>query len=797
MGKALITNKIYLEGLTKTQYDTIVDTLTYKLPKAFNPNANKYNRSIPVEVIRNYKLLPKGILAIPQPREDLIPAGFEIIDRRIDTPVEFPEPIYALYDNQKVIYDQVDGNCIINAVPGWGKTFTGLHIAKKLGRKTLIIVHTLFLRDQWVDSIRNLLGIEPGIISSGKVNYDSPITVSNIQTLSKHLLKIHKEFGLVINDECLDYETKVETKEFGPQKIGKLVNQKIDCHVLSYNIETGNSEFKKILNYYKSTEKDCLVIKTDSGNTIKCTGNHNIYTWNSGVINKTRADSLNIGDFLLQTRTVHKSNSIINPEWYSILLGLILGDGSLRLDNKTSNSCRISITHGEDQFEYLKWKLDILKSAECTISDGRSGYAEDRKIRKITTKSFIDISGWKTSLYGNSLSKVHISKNISNLLTIESWAIIYQDDGSNTSNSITFSLCELDLESLENLSYSLKNLFNIKDPNIFTCSKGFNYIRLNKEDSLLFKEAVKHLIHPIMRYKLKGIENIENLQFIFKTPDCSIFNDSYCVRKIKSITPGLLTNSYKYNIEVEDNHNYFANSLLVANCHHSPASTFTSTLSSFHSKYKIGLSATLQRKDHKQILFKDAFGSKVLVAKSENIMKPSVQIIESNFYTDATLGWGDRVTKLCNDLNYRKFIVDIAKVYKDKGHSLLILGDRTEFLYAVGELLGDEAIVITGQTKDREGIVKDIMSGKYKYTVASTKIFAEGISVNILSALILTGPINNDSLLEQIIGRIQRNFDGKLDPVIIDINFCGYADRAQNESRLGFYMRKGWDIQTA
>ncbi len=433
MGKALITNKIYLEGLTKTQYDLIVDTLTYKLPKAFNPNANKYNRSIPVEVVRNYKLLPKGILAIPQPREDLIPAGFEVIDRRIDDPIEFPEPIYDLYDNQKVIYDQVDGNCIINAVPGWGKTFTGLHIAKKLGRKTLIIVHTLFLRDQWVDSIRNLLSIEPGIISSGKVNYDSPITVSNIQTLSKHLLKIHKEFGLVINDEA----------------------------------------------------------------------------------------------------------------------------------------------------------------------------------------------------------------------------------------------------------------------------------------------------------------------------------------------------------------------------HHCPASTFTSTLSSFHAKYKIGLSATLQRKDHKQILFKDAFGSKVLVAKSENIMKPSVQIIESNFYTDATLGWSDRVTKLCNDLNYRKFIADIAKVYKDKGHSLLILGDRTEFLYAVGELLGDEAIVITGQTKDREGIVKDIMSGKYKYTVASTKIFAEGISVNILSALILTGPINNDSLLEQIIGRIQRNFDGKLDPVIIDINFCGYADRAQNESRLGFYMRKGWDIQTA
>lgn len=796
MGKALITNRIYLEGLTKTQYDAIVDTLTYKLPKAFNPNANKYNRSIPVEVIRNYKLLPKGILAIPQTREDLIPEGFEIIDRRIDTQVEFPEPIYDLYDNQKVIYDQVDGNCIINAVPGWGKTFTGLHIAKKLGRKTLIIVHTLFLRDQWIDSIRNLLGIEPGIISSGKVDYDSPITVSNIQTLSKHLTKLHKEFGLVINDECLDYESIIDTLEFGKKKLGVIVNQKLDCHVLSLNVDTNKVEYKKVKNYYKNKEKYCLKLKFDSGGSIKCTGNHNVYTWDNGIINKVQAENINIGTYVIENKLKHKGNNILNKEWYPIILGLILGDGSLQLDNEKSNSCRLRVTHGEGQKDYLDWKSGILK--DTTITTGRSGYNKNRQIFTITTKSFIDTNKWKEDLYLNSTgSKVKVPKHIAELLTIESWALIYQDDGSSSDEfTCVFSVCELDLESIGYLTESLKTLFKIETPKIFTCNKGFNYIRLNKSDSLLFKSKIKNLVHPILTYKLKGID-LTDYKFNFRIPEVPMFNTEFSVRKVVEVSDAELTNGYRYNIEVEDNHNYFANSILVSNCHHCPASTFTSTINSFHSKFKIGLSATLQRKDNKQVLFRDAFGSKVLVAKSENIMKPSVQIIESNFYTDATLGWGDRVTKLCNDLNYRKFIVDIAKVYKDKGHSLLILGDRTEFLYAVGELLGDEAIVITGQTKDREGIVKDIMSGKYKYTVASTKIFAEGISVNILSALILTGPINNDSLLEQIIGRIQRNFDGKLDPVIIDINFCGYADRAQNESRLGFYMRKGWDIQTA
>jgi hypothetical protein len=56
--------------------------------------------------------------------------------------------------------------------------------------------------------------------------------------------------------------------------------------------------------------------------------------------------------------------------------------------------------------------------------------------------------------------------------------------------------------------------------------------------------------------------------------------------------------------------------------------------------------------------------------------------------------------------------------------------------------------------------------------------------------------MSNDSLLEQIVGRIQRIFEGKLNPLVVDINFAGYADKKQNNDRLGLYMRKGWQITT-
>jgi hypothetical protein len=56
--------------------------------------------------------------------------------------------------------------------------------------------------------------------------------------------------------------------------------------------------------------------------------------------------------------------------------------------------------------------------------------------------------------------------------------------------------------------------------------------------------------------------------------------------------------------------------------------------------------------------------------------------------------------------------------------------------------------------------------------------------------------MSNDSLLEQIVGRIQRISEGKLNPLVVDINFAGYADKKQNNDRLGLYMRKGWQITT-
>ena len=190
--KAVISNRIYLE-CTKEYREILSKELTYTIP-AQNPND-------PPQVIKNLQRVRENLVTIPIGRMDLIPDGYEIVDKRIEKPVDFPEFKFPLRDSQQAVYDELDDNCIINAWVSWGKTFTGLAIAGKLGQKTLVITHTVSLRNQWAKEVEKVYGIKPGIIGSGKFEIDAPIVIGNTQTLYRNIPKIKKEFGTIILDE--------------------------------------------------------------------------------------------------------------------------------------------------------------------------------------------------------------------------------------------------------------------------------------------------------------------------------------------------------------------------------------------------------------------------------------------------------------------------------------------------------------------------------------------------------------------------------------------------------------------
>ena len=55
--------------------------------------------------------------------------------------------------------------------------------------------------------------------------------------------------------------------------------------------------------------------------------------------------------------------------------------------------------------------------------------------------------------------------------------------------------------------------------------------------------------------------------------------------------------NFVYNLEVEDTHNYFANGILVHNCHHSKATTYRKIYDAFPNAHRLGVTATPVRLD--------------------------------------------------------------------------------------------------------------------------------------------------------------------------------------------------------
>ena len=190
--KAVISNRIYLT-VTEEYKDFLSKELTYTIPS--------YNPTDPPLVIKNMARIKTGLVSIPVGRTDLIPQDYEIVDKREVIKADFPEFKFDLRDSQKAVYDELNDNAIINAWVSWGKTFTGLAIAGKLGLKTLVVTHTVPLRNQWAKEVEKVYGFKPSIIGSGSFNTSGPVVIGNTQTLYRNISEIRRIFGTVILDE--------------------------------------------------------------------------------------------------------------------------------------------------------------------------------------------------------------------------------------------------------------------------------------------------------------------------------------------------------------------------------------------------------------------------------------------------------------------------------------------------------------------------------------------------------------------------------------------------------------------
>ena len=119
----------------------------------------------------------------------------------------------------------------------------------------------------------------------------------------------------------------------------------------------------------------------------------------------------------------------LSDQTRAIILGMILGDGSLKIQNKYSNA-NLQIRHSETQKEYLLWKAEMLKeiAGDRSVNVQKAdGYSKNKKWR-FWSKRLPSLT--EIHRVTHSRNKVRIRRAWLNQMTPLSLAVWWCDDGS-------------------------------------------------------------------------------------------------------------------------------------------------------------------------------------------------------------------------------------------------------------------------------------------------------------------------------------------------------------------------------
>jgi len=249
-----------------------------------------------------------------------------------------------------------------------------------------------------------------------------------------------------------------------------------------------------------------------------------------------------------------------------------------------------------------------------------------------------------------------------------------------------------------------------------------------------------------------------------------------------------------YDIEVEDTHCFFANNILVHNCHHTAASTCKDVLtSSVNAYWRYGGSATPYRESKDEILIQGMFGAKIVDISASYLIQKGFLVKPYIFFVpveDNTKYHSyAKIYKYCVSKNQfvNQKIAELANHMVKRGLSVLVLVKT----YAHGNYLkplihGSEFMTGKMTSVKRTEILNKLRSREIKVVIA-TSLADEGLDVPTLDAAILAGGGSSANRVNQRIGRTLRksNDSEKKDKSIIIIydHTAKYLQKHSNKTR--------------
>src|SRR6266545_1085693 len=313
--------------------------------------------------------------------------------------------------------------------------------------------------------------------------------LSRANTICLFTNQIREKIGVMFG--CFFYDSRVVLADGTTEKIGKIVNQRLPVEVMSMDPETGEISPKKIVEYFNNGETDEwlqfeVAAAGGSGKRkFACTPNHMIFTPEG----EKPAAEIEEGDEVL-TAVKHFD---VREDQMKLILGSILGDGSLRFASDHNASFRVG--HGEKQREYCEWKHEMLAPFANKIGATGNGIGFD-------TIPMKQLAAVHEAVYTEAGSRT-VSDELIAQLDERAVAAWYCDDGSFSGHyerwghgKAVIANTSLSREDKERLAVRLEEL-GMGRPTV-----GDRYLTFSGGRTKQFQEKIAPYVHPSMDYKL-------------------------------------------------------------------------------------------------------------------------------------------------------------------------------------------------------------------------------------------------------------------------------------------------------
>jgi recombination protein RecA len=392
--------------------------------------------------------------------------------------------------------------------------------------------------------------------------------LNQTKTTAIFINQLREKVGVMFG--CMSYTTRVTLADGTQEKIGKIVNQRLDVEVLSYDPEQDRVVPRRIVNWFNNgrTERFLQFTVAKSGGNgraqFAATENHLVRTpggWRPA------------GELIPGDRVVTAETRRLSSQQLQLILGSLMGDGCLSPNTRGRSGTRFRMGHGAKQAAYLDWKVEMLGNIPCSRSTNVKGavFADVHPLPELAEL-------YEAVYFGD--GRKHLTWEYLKALTPLALAVWYMDDGCFTLRSkgvqertrggtgrIEICVEAMSPGSRQRLVDYLRDCHGLDVRLMKKGARQQSFLLLSTAGTEKFQRLVAPYVHPSMEYKLlPRFRGRFAVQPEFSEPEMGLTPARILNIHVKPPTRSM----NRFDIEVEGSHSYFVDGVMV---HNSPETT--------------------------------------------------------------------------------------------------------------------------------------------------------------------------------------------------------------------------------